>query len=70
MYGEFGKEAHSMNVEFTANEKSAKVFNSFGTANAFGEEHLGVGFFEVSHKGGIRLKVTHPMNKGVLYVKE
>lgn len=57
-------------VFFTANADSAKLFNSFGAANSFGVATLGEGFFEISHKGGIRIIVKHPDNKGLLYVKE
>lgn len=57
-------------VLFTANVDEAKVFTSFGVANAFGSEHLGEGFYEISHRGGIRLTVKHPANNGTLYVKE
>lgn len=57
-------------VLFTSKVEEAMTFNSFGAATAFGNEQLGEGLFEISHKGGIRLILKHPANNGLLYVKE
>lgn len=59
-----------MNTYFTASEKEAMLFKSFGDASRYGDFNLGEGLYEITHKGGIRIVVKHPANKGLLYVKQ